>query len=83
MWKNTALYIIRYRLWILLAMVGLTALMGYYATKVEITFGGNKVLPATDSSIVKYNRFTQTFGEDGSVMDSGNCVKVCVANQFA
>lgn len=21
--------------------------------------------------------------EDGSVMDSGNCVKVCVANQFA
>jgi predicted RND superfamily exporter protein len=68
MWVKVASFIIRNRLTLLLA-VGLGAVaMFYFATKTEMHHALQKVIPDTDEASITYDRFKETFGEDGSMM---------------
>ncbi|SDE18420.1 hypothetical protein SAMN05216464_104260 [Mucilaginibacter pineti] len=67
-WEKTASIILKNRLVILFTVLALSALMGYEAFKVKVTFTGGKVLPVTDSAFIRYNQFKQTFGQDASSM---------------
>lgn len=68
MWLKVASFIIRNRL-TLLFTVGLCAIaMFYFATKTEMHYALQKVIPDTDEASITYDRFKETFGEDGSMM---------------
>lgn len=70
-WKNTASFILKNRLLVLIGIVALSVFMSYEASKVKITFNGGKVLPVTDSAYIRYNQFKKMFGQDASSMVIG------------
>ncbi|MBC35678.1 MAG: transporter [Bacteroidetes bacterium] len=71
MWTYLVRLILRYRLVNLIVIAALTAFMAYNATKVQLSYEMTKMLPATDSTSIVYERFREQFGEDGSVFFVG------------
>lgn len=71
MWEKSARFILRQRLYILIVIGLLTAVMGYYAQFAEIRYDFAKLLPVTDSTYIEYENFKTLFGEDGNVLFVG------------
>ena len=71
MLKATARIIIRYRFASLFTLLILTGIMAYFASQVQLSYEGAKILPVTDSTYAEYLRFKEKFGEDGTVMVIG------------
>lgn len=68
MWNKAASFILRFRLPLLIFTLVVTAVMGYYATKIKLTYDFNKVIPDSDEEYQKYLHFKQNFGEDGNTL---------------
>jgi len=60
--------IIKYRVAILSAIIGITLFMGYNAQKVELDYELAQMLPETDSTFIEYNNFKELFGEDARLI---------------
>jgi predicted RND superfamily exporter protein len=71
MFKFLVSIILRYRLVNLGVILVLTAIMGFYATRVDLSYEFAQMLPQTDSTSIIYEEFKKTFGEDGAVMVIG------------
>ncbi len=71
MLKATARIILRYRFVTLFSLLAMTSVMAYFASKVQLSYEGAKILPPTDSTYAEYLRFKAKFGEDGTVMVIG------------
>ena len=63
--------ILRYRIVNLVVIALLTMFMAYEASKVELSYEFAQMLPSKDSTNIYYEKFKDTFGEDGSVMFIG------------
>ncbi len=72
MWRFLARVILRYRVFMMLVVVTITAFMGYKAKDVEITYQFAKLLPDSDSASIDYDYFKSKFGQDGSVLVIGS-----------
>jgi predicted RND superfamily exporter protein len=68
MWQKLANGILRNRLVILILLGVLTAFMGYQATFVELQYEFGKLLPENDSTSLEYDKFRNTYGQDGLVI---------------
>ncbi len=71
MWIYLVRHILRYRLVNLIAIVLLTAFMGYHALRVQMSYEFSSLLPASDTAFIVYENFKQRFGKDGSVLFIG------------
>lgn len=71
MWKYIIRHILRNRLGNLIAIVLITAFMGYKATEVHLSYEMAQMLPESDSTSIEYRNFKNTFGQDGAVMFIG------------
>ncbi|MEO5675873.1 MAG: MMPL family transporter [Chitinophagales bacterium] len=71
MWNSIARTIIRYRLGLLIFIVGFTAVMLYHALMVRLTYSNPQVIPVTNPKYAEYVNFKKQFGEDGNVMVLG------------
>ncbi|MBC7864929.1 MAG: MMPL family transporter [Bacteroidia bacterium] len=71
MWKILATFTLRFRLGIIIAIVGLTCFMGFHARKCEIAYTYAKLLPENDSVSINYEKFKTIFGQDGNVLVIG------------
>ncbi|MFN4233338.1 MAG: efflux RND transporter permease subunit [Bacteroidia bacterium] len=71
MWDKICSLILRKRLIILIILTLLTIVMGYFGSKVQMSYEFAKLLPDDDSTSIQYNEFKKTFGEDGSVFVIG------------
>ncbi len=71
MWTYLARLILRRRYWNLSIVAILTALMGYYAARVNMSYQLAQMLPSSDSTHIAYQDFRRMFGEDGSVLFIG------------
>ncbi len=71
MWSFLVRFILRNRLTNLIIILLLTGLMGFFATRVQLSYEFASMLPASDSTRIKYDQFKQQYGEDGSVMFVG------------
>src|SRR6267154_6508540 len=71
MWDKIASFIIRFRLSLIVLIVLITAVMGYYATKVEMSYDLARTVPADDPEMVFLQQFKQQFGEDANVIGIG------------
>lgn len=52
----------------LFTLLGITVLMGFFASKVQITFNNPRLLPSTDSASIDYDFFKEKFGQDGTIL---------------
>jgi uncharacterized protein len=67
MWEYLVRFILRNRLWILIAVFAITCFMGWKATQVELSYELAQMLPVNDPVYRQYTDFKKTFGEDGNV----------------
>ncbi len=71
MWDKVAQFIIRFRLALIVVIVLITAVMGYYATKVEMSYDLARTVPADDPEMVFLQTFKKQFGEDANIIAVG------------
>jgi uncharacterized protein len=71
MWDKVAQFIIRFRLALIVVIVLLTAVMGYFATKVEMSYDLARTVPADDPEMVFLQTFKKQFGEDANIIAVG------------
>ncbi|MBS1682004.1 MAG: MMPL family transporter [Bacteroidetes bacterium] len=71
MWDKIAAFIIRFRI-LLIVLIGLvTVVMGYYASKVEMSYDLARTVPADDPEMVFLQQFKKQFGEDANIIGIG------------
>jgi uncharacterized protein len=71
MWNKIAEYIIKFRL-LLITIIGIvTVIMGYYASRVEMSYDFARTVPLEDPDMIELERFRAQFGEDGNVIAVG------------
>lgn len=71
MWNFLVRLMLRNRPAILVIIGLLTVFMGWQGLNVKLSYNNMSMLPASDSSVIVYNKFKEKFGEDGSVLVIG------------
>lgn len=71
MWKNLGKWILKNRLILLISLTLVTLLMGWYASKVQLSYDFARAIPSDNPKYQEYLSFKQKFGEDGNLMTLG------------
>jgi uncharacterized protein len=71
MWTRIAQFIIKFRLTLIGFILIVTVFMGYYATKVQMSYDVGRTVPKDDPEMIFLQKFKQQFGEDGNVIAVG------------
>src|SRR5438045_7831510 len=71
MWAKLTRLFIRKRRTFLLIILGLTAVMDFFAKDVKLSYEFAQVIPLTDPDYQYYLQFKKQFGEDGDLMIIG------------
>lgn len=71
MWKRLAKFVLKFRLPLLILLLATTALMGYFASKVELSYEFAKAIPTDNPKYQEYLSFREKFGEDGNLLVIG------------
>ncbi len=68
MWKRIASIILRNRIALMIIIGVLTIFMGYQASQVQMSYTAQSVLPATDSTLIAYKKFSKEFEKEGNII---------------
>ena len=71
MWHNTAAFIIKFRIALLVILLTATGIMGYYAAQVKLSYEFTSAVPTDNPKYIEYQNFRKQFGEDGNLMVIG------------
>ncbi|MFM2193321.1 MAG: hypothetical protein RLZZ118_2278 [Bacteroidota bacterium] len=71
MWKKIAIFTLKNRLVILITLLVCTAIMGYFASKVQLSYEFTNAIPADNPKLKEYKEFKRIFGEDGNLLVIG------------
>jgi predicted RND superfamily exporter protein len=71
MWGHIALFIIKYRSWLLGLIALSTVYMAWVAKDVQMTYDFAQVVSPQDPDMVYFQQFKRTFGEDGNILVVG------------
>ncbi len=71
MWLRLGQFILKYRFPLLFLLVAATVVMGYWASKVELTYEFSSAIPTNHPANVAYREFRKKFGEDGNLLVIG------------
>lgn len=71
MWNRLADLIIRRKLLLSIVIGLITLVMGYYASKVEMSYDFARTVPTDDPDMVMLREFRAQFGEDGNIIAVG------------
>ncbi|PWU02057.1 MAG: RND transporter [Bacteroidetes bacterium] len=71
MWQKLGEIVLRYRLALLLIVLGATAFMTYEASKVKLSYEFVRAIPTDNPLYQQYLAFKQKFGEDGNMLAIG------------
>jgi uncharacterized protein len=71
MWGRLALFILRYRWPLLMVVLGLTAFLGWHASKVQLSYEFTRAIPTDNPKYKAYQEFRREFGEDGNLLVIG------------
>jgi predicted RND superfamily exporter protein len=71
MWEKIARFILRSRWMLLIILLALTGLMGYHASKVQMSYEFARAIPTDNPKYQAYQAFRSQFGEDGNLMAIG------------
>ncbi len=85
-WQYVSRLILRFRLPIILVIAAITVVMGYFASKAEMTYTMAQILPFDDPDYVAYTNFNKKFGQDANVLvigfESDSLFKLNVFNDW-
>jgi uncharacterized protein len=71
MWNSLAKIILRYGTGLLLALLAMTAFLGWRATKVKLSYEFAKAIPTDNPKYLAYQEFRKKFGDDGNLLVMG------------
>jgi predicted RND superfamily exporter protein len=71
MWQRLAGFVLKFRLPLLVLLLAGTAVMAFFAKKVELSYEANKSIPLDNVKYQEYLKFREQFGEDGNMMVIG------------
>ena len=71
MWNSLAKIILRYGTGLLLALLAMTAFLGWRATKVKLSYEFAKAIPTDNPKYLAYQEFRKKFGDDGNLLVIG------------
>ena len=71
MWKRLGIFVISYRLPLLIALFIVTLVMGFFASKVKLSYEFAKAIPTDNPKYKEYRDFREKFGDDGNVLVVG------------
>lgn len=71
MWHRIAAFIIKFRIFLLIVLLGITGVMGYFAAQVKLSYEFTSAVPTDNPKYIEYQKFRKQFGEDGNLMVVG------------
>ncbi|SKC73997.1 efflux RND transporter permease subunit [Ohtaekwangia koreensis] len=71
MWNRIAQFIIKYRLSLIIIIGLITIVMGYFASRVQMSYDFARTVPLDDPDMVLLTKFKAQFGEDGNLIAVG------------
>ncbi len=71
MWQRLGALVVKYRLVLLVILFAATGLMGYFASKVKLSYEFARAIPTDNPKYQAYVAFKQKFGDDGNLLVVG------------
>lgn len=71
MWQRLGNFVIRYRLPLLIILFAATGVMGYFASKVKLSYEFARAIPTDNPKYTDYMNFRKKFGDDGNLLVIG------------
>ena len=71
MWHRLGKSILKYRIQLILVTIAITAILGYQASKVQLSYDFSRAIPTDHPKYKAYLNFKKTFGEDGNLLTVG------------
>jgi predicted RND superfamily exporter protein len=71
MWYSLGKFLLRYKVLLLAVLLIATGIMGYYASKVQLSYEFTRALPTDNIKYKAYQDFLQKFGNDGNTVVIG------------
>jgi uncharacterized protein len=71
MWERIALFVLRFRVPLLILVLAVTGLMAWQASKVQLSYEFTRAIPTDNPKYQAYQDFRQQFGEDGNLLVIG------------
>ena len=71
MWQQLAKFVIKNRFVLLVFLFISTAIMGYFASKVKLSYEFSKAIPTNNPKYIDYLAFKNKFGDDGNLLVVG------------
>lgn len=75
MWRSLAKFVINNRIILTALLLISTCLMGYYASKVKLSYEFSKAIPTDNPKYIDYIAFKKKFGDDGNLLVAGISTK--------
>jgi len=71
MWEKIARFILRFRWMLLILLLAIVGVMGYHASRVQMSYEFAKAIPTDNPKYQAYQAFRSQFGEDGNLLVIG------------
>lgn len=71
MWQKLAKFVLKNKLILLIALAVSTIVMGYFASKVKLSYEFSRAIPVDNIKYVENANFKKIFGEDGNMLVIG------------
>lgn len=71
MWRRLAQFVLKNRLVLLILLLACTGLMGFYASKIKLSYEFSKAIPTDNPKYQDYLSFKEKFGDDGNLLVIG------------
>ncbi len=71
MWQRLGKFVIKHRGILLILLLAVTCVMGFYASKVKLSYEFSKAIPTDNPKYKEYIAFKQKFGDDGNLLVAG------------
>lgn len=65
-WSRVATFVLKKRAFFVAIILAFTATMGYFASKVELEYNMQRLVPEDDPDVKFYDAFKKKFGDDGN-----------------
>lgn len=71
MWQRLGKLVLKFRGPLLVLLLVITAVMGFFASKVKLSYEFSKAIPIDNVKYKEYQSFKQKFGDDGNMLVAG------------
>ncbi|MDP4149490.1 MAG: MMPL family transporter [Bacteroidota bacterium] len=71
MWESIARLVLKFRLFLLVLLLSVTAFMAWHASRVQMSYDFTRTVPTDNAKYVEYESFRKRFGDDGNLLVVG------------